>query len=159
MILLALLLVLIAVPIAELVVVVKVEQAIGLLPTVALLVADAAVGAAIMRAQGRAAWRRFTEALGTGRVPAREVLDGALVIFGGALLIAPGFLTDVIGAMLLLPPGRALIRRALARRVGSRLVRSLGGLGARRRRSGNPAGAPYDIEGAAVEVHPSDLTR
>jgi len=61
MILLALLLVLIAVPIAELVVVVKVEQAIGLLPTVALLVADAAVGAAIMRAQGRAAWRRFTE--------------------------------------------------------------------------------------------------
>src|ERR1700737_1546402 len=106
-----------------------------------------------MRSQGRAVWRRFTDALAEGRVPTREVFDGTLVIFGGALMIAPGFLTDVIGALFLLPPTRALLRRAAARRVtrgmlggaGSRMARR-----ARRRRRGS--GVPYDVEGTAVDV-------
>ena len=51
-----------------------------------------------MRSQGRAAWRRFNEAIAEGRMPAREVVDGALVIFGGALLLTPGFVTDIFGA-------------------------------------------------------------
>ena len=83
--------------------IIQVGQAIGALWTVALLVADSIIGAMLMRSQGRAAWRRFNEAIAAGRIPAREVVDGALVIFGGALLLTPGFVTDIFGAAFLLP--------------------------------------------------------
>src|SRR4051812_14164711 len=110
-----LILLFIVVPIAELYVIIQVGQAIGALWTIALLIADSVLGSLLMRSQGRAAWRRFNEAVGAGRPPAREVLDGALVIFGGALLLTPGFLTDILGLLLLLPPSRAVIRRMLVR--------------------------------------------
>ena len=105
-----------------------------------------------MRAQGRAAWRRFNAAMAAGRAPAREVLDGALVIFGGALLLTPGFLTDILGVLLLLPPTRALIRARDARR-------SLhgGGLDDRRRRAAAPRRAArhdYDVDGTALDAAP-----
>src|ERR671931_1118774 len=109
--LLPLVLLFIAVPIAELAVIIQVGQLIGVWWTIALLIADSLLGAWLMRHQGRAAWRRFNEAVQRGRVPAREVLDGALVIFGGALLLTPGFITDVLGLILLLPPTRELVRR------------------------------------------------
>ena len=64
-----------------------------------------------MRSQGRAAWRRFNDVAAAGRLPAREVLDGVLVIFGGALLLTPGFVTDILGLLFLLPPTRAIVRR------------------------------------------------
>ena len=104
---LALVLLFIVVPIAELAVIIQVGELIGVWWTIALLVADSILGAVLMRSQGRAAWRRFNEAVGVGRVPAREVLDGALVIFGGALLLTPGFITDILGLVLLIPPTRA----------------------------------------------------
>src|SRR5206468_1584555 len=109
---LLLILVFIVVPIAELYVIIQVGEAIGALPTIAILIADSVLGALLLRAQGRTAWGRFRAAMAEGRVPAREVLDGALVIFGGAFLITPGFITDVIGIVLLLPPTRAVVRRA-----------------------------------------------
>src|ERR687888_1779429 len=102
--LLPLVLLFIAVPIAELAVIIQVGEAIGVWWTIALLIADSVLGSMLMRSQGRAAWRRFNRAIAEGRVPAREVLDGALVIFGGAFLVTPGFVTDVAGVLLLLPP-------------------------------------------------------
>ena len=75
-----------------------------------------------MRSQGRAAWLRFNRALAEGRVPGREVMDGALVIFGGALLLTPGFLSDFLGLILLLPPTRAIVRTVLLRRFAGRIV-------------------------------------
>lgn len=145
---LALLVVLfIAVPILELAVIIQVGQEIGVLPTIAILIADSILGSVLMRSQGRAAWRRFNEALAAGRPPAREVLDGVLVIFGGALLLTPGFLTDVLGLLLLIPPTRALFRGVLVRRLGSRLVVSTAG------RFQRPAsGRTFDVEGTATEV-------
>src|SRR3954453_5974468 len=122
-----LLLLFIVVPIVELFVILQVGEAIGVLPTVALLIADSILGSMLMRSQGRTAWRRFNAALTEGRIPHREVLDGALVIFGGALLLTPGFLTDVLAVLLLLPPTRAIVRAALVRRLLPRLV--IGGLG------------------------------
>src|SRR5919201_1708742 len=113
--LLVLVLLFIAVPIAELYVIIQVGEAIGALPTIAILLADSLVGSMLLRAQGRGAWRRLRRALAEGRVPAREVLDGALVIFGGAVLITPGFITDVIGLLLLLPPTPAVVRRMMVR--------------------------------------------
>lgn len=114
----------IVVPIAELYVIIQIGGAIGVLPTIGLLILDSVLGAALMRAQGRAAWRRFNGALAEGRVPGREVIDGALVIFGGALLLTPGFLTDALGLILLLPPTRALVRGVLVRRFSGPLVAS-----------------------------------
>ena len=111
----------------------------------------------LMRSQGRAAWRRFNEALAAGRVPAREVLDGALVIFGGALLLTPGFVTDILGLVLLLPPTRALVRAA--RSCGAlRRAASIASARARRRRRGRRAGRGRrdgDVEGTATEVDPA----
>jgi UPF0716 protein FxsA len=143
--LLPLVLLFIVVPIAELAVIIQVGQEIGVLWTVALLVADSILGSVLMRSQGRAAWRRFNDATRLGRVPAREVLDGALVIFGGALLLTPGFITDILGLILLIPPTRAVVRGILARRLTRRMVASM--TSARVRPRGD-----YDVEGTAVDV-------
>jgi UPF0716 protein FxsA len=148
--LLPLVLLFIAVPIVEIYVIIQVGQAIGALWTILLLVADSILGSMLMRAQGRAAWRRFNEAIAGGRVPAREVLDGVLIIFGGALLLTPGFVTDVFGLAFLLPPTRALIRRVLVRRVAGRFVVATPG-------SARPRGAGSDVDGTASEVEPRTL--
>src|SRR3954464_15243955 len=136
----------ILVPIAEIYVIIQVGQAIGPWWTIALLIADSILGSMLMRSQGRAAWRRFNAALAEGRPPAREVLDGVLVIFGGAFLLTPGFITDVFGLVFLLPPTRAVVRGLLVRRYAARLfVGAVGGAATRMRRGRND-----DVEGTAV---------
>src|SRR3954466_10911148 len=112
---LLLILLFIVVPIVELFVIIQVGEAIGVLPTIALLIADSVLGSMLMRSQGRTAWRRFHAARAGGRMPPRGGLAGVLVIFGGAFLLTPGFLTDILGAILLLPPTRALVRGVVAR--------------------------------------------
>src|SRR4051794_20378924 len=120
-----LILLFIVVPIAEIALLIQIGELIGVWWTIALLVIDAVLGSLLARSQGRAAWRRFTLALQSGRPPARETLDGALVLFGGALLLTPGFISDVLGAVLLLPPTRALVRGLLVRRFARRMVASM----------------------------------
>ena len=138
----------IVVPIAELYVIIKVGEAIGLVPTLVLLLLDAVLGSMLLRHQGRAAWIRFNRALAEGRLPHKEVFDGVLVIMGGALLLTPGFLTDIVGLVFLIPPTRALIRAVSGRFVRRRLalgetVWSFGG--ARRPSRPRPAaGGPTD---------------
>jgi UPF0716 protein FxsA len=149
MVLLPLLLLLILVPIAEIALIIQVGEWIGVWWTLALLLADAVLGSLLLRSQGRAVWRRFAAAVSEGRIPHREVLDGVLVIFGGALMLAPGFITDVFGALFLLPPTRALMRRLLMRRAVLRIVGT----------SPPPSrnGRPDDIEATAVDVDPDRL--
>src|ERR687893_2164202 len=125
----ALILVFIAVPIAELYLIYLVGDAIGVLPTLLPLAADSLMGAVLLRTQGRSVWNRFNEAIAAGRVPRREVMDGVLVIFGGAFLITPGFITDVLGLALLIPPTRAVVRRVVVRRLGNRMVAGVAGRG------------------------------
>ena len=112
----------VVVPLTELYVILKVGDAIGVVPTIMLLAVDSAIGAILLRSQGRAVWRQFTQALTERRMPHREILDGVGVIFGGALLLTPGFITDAVGLLLLLPPSRLAIRRFLVRRIGKRLT-------------------------------------
>jgi len=169
MVLLVLFASLIGVTLLELYVVILVGEAIGVLPTLGLMFLDAAVGAWLMHSQGRAVWRRFREELAAGRVPARHVLDGALVIAGGAFLIAPGFVTDLLGVLLLLPPTRAVARRFIGRRIVGRVrLAAVGGAGtayaagqaaAARRGSArrDPAAGGEDIEGTAVEIGSDEL--
>jgi UPF0716 protein FxsA len=147
--LLPLVILFIVVPIVELAVIIQVGQQIGVWWTIALLVLDSVLGSLLMRAQGRAAWRRFGDATQAGRVPAREVLDGVLVIFGGALLLTPGFVTDILGLFLLIPPTRALVRGVLVRRLAHRMVVSA--VGPRRPRRAD------DVESTAVDVEPEPL--
>jgi UPF0716 protein FxsA len=122
-----LVLIFIVVPIAEIYVIIQVGQAIGALWTVLLLIADSIIGARLLRWQGGRAWINFQSALAAGRIPHREILDGVLVIAGGAFLLTPGFITDVFGLVLLIPPSRAVVRRfvagVLARRSGARFAR------------------------------------
>jgi len=152
---LLLILLFIVVPIAEIYVIIQVGQAIGALWTIALLIADSILGTMLMRSQGRAAWRRFNAAIASGRPPAREAFDGALVILGGAFLLAPGFITDVLGLSLLLPPTRALYRRFIVRSVLGRTPAGRAAMFASRRTRRQP---PSDVEGTAHEV-PSDQPR
>ncbi|OLE35096.1 MAG: hypothetical protein AUG48_11510 [Actinobacteria bacterium 13_1_20CM_3_68_9] len=151
-----LVLIFIVLPIAELYVIIKVGEAIGVLPTIGLLILDSFLGAALLRSQGRAAWRRFNEALAAGRIPTREVFDGAMVILGGAFLITPGFITDVIGVLLLIPPSRAVFRGLVARlalrRTAFRLRTVRWGQGGRAGPYSDARRGPYDYEGSAREV-------
>jgi UPF0716 protein FxsA len=148
---LLLILLFIVTPLAELYVIWQVGGLIGLLPTLALLLAASVFGGVLLRSQGRTAWRRFVTALQSGRPPAREVADGALIVFGGALLLTPGFITDALGLALLLPPTRALVRGTLVRALAPRLV---AGATARWARPGGTGrhGSDDDVEGTAHEV-------
>ncbi len=148
------------VPIAELYVLIQIGQAIGAPLTIALLIGDSILGAALMRSQGRVAWIRFNAALAEGRAPGREVMDGALVIFGGAFLLTPGFLSDILGVLLLFPPTRTVIRRLLVARFAGRVAASAAS-GAQARMFGFGA-APRGprrrdddvVDGSATELHP-----
>jgi UPF0716 protein FxsA len=159
---LALVLIFIVVPIAELYVLIQIGSAIGVLPTIALLILDSVLGAALMRSQGRAAWMRFNRAVEEGRVPGREVIDGVLVIFGGALLLTPGFISDFLGLILLLPPTRAIVRTVLVRRFAERILTSatsgaqsrMGRMFTFETRGQPPAFDDDVVEGTASEVPP-----
>jgi len=143
----------IVVPIAELYVIIKVGELIGIWPTLALLLADALLGSFLLKHQGRSAWRRFNEALAQRRFPGKEVVDGALIIVGGTLLLTPGFLSDIVGLILLIPPTRAVVRRLLRRfTLGRFTIVNVGG-----RMPGGGAGPggasrPYDFDASAEEI-------
>jgi UPF0716 protein FxsA len=166
---LLLVLVFIVVPIAELFVIIQVGEWIGVWPTLLLLLLDAIVGSWLLKREGRAAWRRFNQALAERRMPGKEVADGFLIILGGALLIAPGFLTDILGVLLLIPATRAVFRRILRRWTVGRVAvvgfpgaggASFGGFGGSRgpRGGAGPSGGPnrgYDYDVDAEEI-PAD---
>jgi len=105
-------LLLLAVPVIELWVIVQVAGALGVAETFLLLIGISIAGAWLLRQQGMAAWNRLQTALGRGEMPTKEVTDGALIMLGGALLLTPGFVTDAVGILLLLPPTRALLKGA-----------------------------------------------
>jgi len=113
---------LVVAPLVELYVLIQVGQVVGALWTVAALVVVSLLGAALLRREGWRAWRAFTDASASGRLPAREVADGALILFAGALLLTPGFVTDAFGLLLLVPPVRAVLRRALLSYASRRVL-------------------------------------
>ena len=110
------------VPLLELFVIIQVGQAIGALNTVGLLLIDSLVGAWLMKREGIAALRRFQAKLSSGQLPEKELIDGFCILFGGALMLTPGFISDLLGMALLLPPVRAAIRPIVRRQVSKRIV-------------------------------------
>ncbi len=158
----------IVVPIVELWLIIQIGGLIGVVPTLVLLLADAVLGSLLLRHQGRGAWRRFNQAIGEGRFPAREVADGLMIAVGGTLLLTPGFITDVFGLLLLIPPTRAIARRTLRGIFMRRFtVVGMGSLGGMRRsspgrdvptddRRDRAASRPYDFDGTAEEIDADD---
>jgi len=125
---LLLVLVFIVGPIAELYVIIRVADVIGGWETVALLLVESFIGAWLMKRQGLSAVRRVQRDLQAHRLPATSLADGFLILFAGALLLTPGFLTDALGFLLLIPPTRARIRALLLRLLTARLGVGYAGL-------------------------------
>jgi UPF0716 protein FxsA len=112
----------IVVPIVEIYVIIQVGQAIGPWWTILLLIADSIFGSWLVAHEGRRAWQALTVALSSGRMPSRELADGALILIGGTLMVSPGFVTDAVGIVLILPFTRPFARAALGRVVRRRLL-------------------------------------
>ena len=151
----------IVVPILELWLIAQVADLISWPVTIITLIAEALIGSWLVKREGRSTWRRFREAIGArNRVPAVEVVDGALVIIGGTLLLTPGFLTDIAAFIFIVPPTRAVVNRFIRSRVRGRF--GLGGASSARgataagsRRPPAPAdAAPIDVE--VVDVKRND---
>ncbi len=134
------------VPIAELYVIVQVAGGIGVPETILLLIAVSVVGAWLAKREGLGVLRRMQATVDEGKVPSREIVDGALVLFAAALLITPGFLSDCLGILLLFPPTRAVVRAGILRRIraGGGFVRVM--RTGHRPGSGGP-GDMWDVDG------------
>ncbi len=113
---------LVVVPLAEIYVLIQVGQVIGPWWTILLLIADSIIGGWLIRREGAKAWRALRTALDSGRMPARELADGALIVFGGALMLSPGFVTDLLGILLILPITRPIARGMLTTVLSRRLL-------------------------------------
>jgi UPF0716 protein FxsA len=138
-------------PVAELVAIVVVAEQIGILLTLVLLFVGWPLGRWAIRSRGRAVLGRMAASVNAGRVPTREVLDGALVLIGGTLLMIPGFISDVVGLIMLLPVLRAPLRHTLARNfsrpVVTRTIRF------------TTRGQVYDVDSTATDVDQAQLHR
>ncbi|MFC4591555.1 FxsA family protein [Sphaerisporangium corydalis] len=126
------------VPVLEIWVLIQIGQVIGGWQTVGLLILDSLLGAWLVRREGRRAWRALRQALESGRMPDRELADGALIVAGGTLLLTPGFVTDIAGFFLILPFTRPVARRWLTWFFGRR-VRAMA--------SGSPFGVMFPPQG------------
>lgn len=133
----------ICIPLVELFLLIRLSQETTLFTTIAIVIGTGILGSWLARREGIMAWTRFQQALGQGRAPSREIQDGLMIVFAAALLLTPGLLTDAFGFLLLVPPGRALIRKfVLGRYLKGLNVQVVGGGG---------GGGPF-----ATDARPND---
>jgi UPF0716 protein FxsA len=146
----ALALLFLALPIAELALIVTVARGIGVLDTLALLVVVSIVGAWLAKREGLGVYQRIRAALQRGEMPNREIADGFLILLAGALMISPGFITDILALVLLFPPTRAVARRVLlgvmARRAQVAVLSSAGSRGFGPAGRGRRGGDVWDVD-------------
>ena len=116
-----LLLLFILVPLAELYLFMTLGAQLGFPSTIAIIIITAIIGATLTKSQGRLAMAKFQQATSEGRMPHKEALDGLMILLAGAVLLTPGFLTDAIGFLLLIPPIRAVVRNSLAKRLKGKI--------------------------------------
>jgi UPF0716 protein FxsA len=150
-------LVLIGLPIVEVLVFIEIARAIGWLLAIVLLLATSTLGARLLRAQGRLAIKRISLAVSERRGPAQVAIESTLGFLGGVLLVAPGFVTDAVGALLLLPPTRKLTGRWLSHHYAGRTMSFVAAAG--RFASGDRSVRPPDVESTVVEDDLNQLGR
>jgi UPF0716 protein FxsA len=151
------LLALIGVPVLEIFVFIEVGRTIGWLAALVLLLGTSLLGTRLVRIQGRATIERVSLAVSERREPARTALDGALGFLGSVLLAIPGFVTDALGALLLLPPTRALTQRWISRRYAARVMSFAAAT--QRFAPGRRGTRPADVESTAVDDDLDELSR
>lgn len=116
-------LLLLVIPIAELYVIVQVGDLIGIGPTLLLLIGVSVLGTILLKREGAATYFKARDVLASGGIPSKELTDGFLILLGGALLLTPGFLTDIVGLLLILPFTRAPLKRFFRTVVFAKLAR------------------------------------
>lgn len=125
-----LLLLFIVVPILELYVIIQVADGIGVVETIFLLILVSVIGAWLVKREGLSVLRKVQTQLAQGQMPTKQIVDGALIMLAGALMLTPGFITDAVGVLLLIPPTRVLFRRLVMSRFKGRVqVASFGTAG------------------------------
>ena len=117
------------VPFVELFVLIQVGQVVGVWWTILLVLAVSVAGSWLVKREGWAAWRRITTRVQTGEVPGADLVDGGLILLAGALMLTPGFVTDVVALLLLFPASRAVVRRVALKKLVARA--SIAGRGPR----------------------------
>ncbi len=110
---LKLMLLFVLVPLGELALLIEIGKAIGTLPTVAIVIVTGIIGSWLLKQQGIGTWRKFRGDLARGGFPGNTILEGVLILIGGAFLLTPGVVTDALGFVLLIPPGRKLVLKGL----------------------------------------------
>lgn len=159
---LALFLLFIVLPLIELAVIIQVGSLIGVLPTFAIMVLSALIGSWLCKREGLGVLRRINASLDAGRVPTTELADGALIVLAGCMMITPGFVTDLAGILLLLPPVRAMVRKVVVARSRRRIDRAVAGAGPagftfiRMGDVGGFGGQPFDPFGGGGRPRRSD---
>lgn len=140
----------IIVPFVELIVIIKVADGIGLLPTLLLLVLISIAGAWLLAQQGAATWRRLRATLKRGDMPTEEATDGALIVVGGSLLLTPGFVTDAIGLWLLMPVTRRLVKSSFKKLLAVVAARRFG-----RARTAAAGRAAHEVRATRIRREPT----
>ncbi|MFN2586645.1 MAG: FxsA family protein [Actinomycetota bacterium] len=160
-------LLLLVVPVVELAVIVQIAGEVGVLNTLGLLVLVSLAGAWLLKQQGLATWRSLEATTARGEIPTKEATDGALILLGGALLLTPGFVTDAVGLVFLIPPTRALVKSGFRRLLGAWAAKRFAAGGraggavysarvTRVRRSAPEAGGPSSSAGRLPSEDPPD---
>ena len=139
----------IIVPIIEIYLLIQIGGIIGVLPTIALVILTAVVGAALLRIQGFQTYMRFNQAFAEGRLPATEIIEGVALLIGGALLLTPGFFTDIIGFLCLIP----FSRRALIALIATRFNPLAGASRSQEAKQRRPSQASGNIYEGSVTRH------
>ncbi len=143
----------VAIPALELYVILQAAHSFGVFETIAALLLISFAGAWLCKREGFSALARVQTALNEGRIPTKDLQDGALILLAGALLLTPGFLGDVVGILLLLPPTRAIARTFLARVLRGRIQVATAGVG---RRGGAWYGGVVDVDGRPQDERRDD---
>lgn len=123
------LLALVLIPLLEIYFLLQVRDVIGIGWTVLLLIAISIVGAWLVKREGRATWTRLRAAIARGEVPTKEAADGAMILFGGALMLTPGFITDIFGVLLILPPTRIAMKGTFRKLIAGLIMTRAGAVG------------------------------
>ena len=118
-------------PVAELYTIIQMSGAIGFFNTLGLMIAVGFIGSWLVKREGMRVWRRFNEAVAQGKTPTKEMIDGVLILGAGALLLTPGFLSDVFGILMLFPVTRAFFRSYLMSRAKNGTAFFTSGFGGR----------------------------
>jgi UPF0716 protein FxsA len=151
------LLILVGWAVAEIFAFVEVGHAIGWPAAILILLATSVLGTQLLRVQGRAAFARVSLAVSERRAPGRAALDGVLGFLGAMLLVLPGFVSDALGALLLLPPTRKLAGRWLSHHYAGRTMRFVANTGSFASRAGGRH--PHDVDSTAIDDDRQQLDR